>query len=160
MAVATIGDTRDRMKALLDGYIATLAAPGGMTAHRYLPRGLNAAELPAFMCLPGEATHTQVSTDEEETSRIWRLRLFIAPTAQGIEAEVEERAEAYLEAVQQYLNRFPHLELNGVPLAGVRRAWVESDAGLREGRYPDAEDSPYYLFIEWRWRTVTRRNRR
>lgn len=148
------------MKALLDAYIATLSSPGGFTAHRYLPRQLNAAELPAFIILPGEANHTEASADEEETSRAWRLRLFVAPEAQGIEAEVEERAEAYLEAVRQYLNRFTKLELSGVPLAGIRRAWVEQDAGFRLGRYPDAENAPFYLFIEWRWRTILRRNRR
>lgn len=159
---ATVAEVRTRMVAILHEYVTTLNSPLGLTAtvFRYLPRQLNAAELPAFIVLPSDAAHTQPSPDEEGTSRAYLVRLFYAASSVGTEGEIEEMAETLLDDVRQFLNGRRLLQHQRSPLAGVISAWVESDSGFREAPYPDTEGAPWYLMSEFRWRVISRRNRR
>ena len=149
------------MKEILDAFAATLPAEYAVKAkvHRYIPRVLNNAELPAFLILPTNATHRRPQADTEETSRLHLVRMYIAPLAQGIATELEEYAEAWVEDGRLFMNKRPRLENSkGEPLSDVYSAIVETDTGMVAAQYPiNQPGAPDYLMIEWPWRVVTRK---
>lgn len=159
--MATISDVRQRIVDILNEFKLTLPDPYATkaTVHRYVPRGFNAAELPAFVVMPSEATHRRPQMDTEESSRIYTIRMYIAPLSQGVENQLEEYAETWVDDVRLFLNKRPRLEdSTGNALGDTYSAIAEGDAGMVAGTYPpNLDGSPAFLLIEWRLRVVTRK---
>lgn len=155
MSITTV---RSRIVDLMKDYAVTNAVDHAkkITVHRYLPRQLNAADCPAIVVIPGEAAHSRPSSEQTQDSRVYRVRMYVAPTAQGVSNEVEERAEWFIDDVRNYLNGKQRLELNDSGLEGVFQALTETDGGITEAQYPVTSEAPYYLMVEWRLRVVTR----
>lgn len=159
MSSSNITEQRQRICDLLGDYVATLDADTIARAkvHRYLPRQLNATDLPAFIVLPANATHQRKASDLKNLSRLWRIQVYVAPTAQGIEGEIEASAETYLDTLSDFLDVHQQLRRGGVGLNGVQDSLVESDTGIREGQYPFVPDAPYYLIVEIGLRVISSR---
>lgn len=159
--MATITDVRQRLADILHEYRATLPEPfvDSATVHRYIPRQLNAAELPAFVILPTDAIHRRPQADTEESSRVYIIRLYIAPLSQGVTNELEEYAESWVDDVRYFLNRRPRLENErNEPLSDIQSTLADSDGGMVAASYPvNVDGAPVYLMIEWRMRIVSRK---
>lgn len=153
MSVTTI---RQRITDIAQEYVQQLTNGDEMRAkvHRYLPRQLNHAELPAIIVVPSLARHRLKNNDYEERDRDYLVRMFIAPLLDGGSGETEDRAEFYIDDLRHYLNARKRLELNNLPLDEVDSATISSDVGLVEAQYPNTEGAPYYMTIELRWRIV------
>lgn len=152
----TVTTVRQRITDIVTEYIQQLTNGDEQRAkvHRYLPRQLNHAELPAVIVVPSLARHRLTTSDYEERDRDYLVRMFVAPLADGVSGEVEEMAEFYIDDFRRYLNKRPRLELDNLPLDTVISASISSDVGLVEAQYPNTEAAPYYLTIELRWRIV------
>lgn len=159
--MATISTVRQRLKDILDEFITTLPDEyaESATAYRYIPRSLDAAELPAFVILPTDGRTRRPQADSEETSRVYAVRMYVAPLSQGIENELEEYAESWVDDVRLFLNKKPRLEdVNNDPLNDIVSALSETDGGMVAANYPIGVDgSPVYLMIEWRVTVVSRK---
>lgn len=156
----TVAAVRDRLYDIMREYAEVNEVDHGkkMTVERYLPRQINAADCPTLLILPGEAPHSKLASDVAQASRVYRLRLYVAPTTQGITNEVEKRVEWFIDDLATYLDKKPRLEFNDSGLDGVYGSSVESDGGITEAQYPIGGEKPvYYLMVEWRLRVITRK---
>lgn len=156
-----ISDERERIRDILVAYISEHEKPANWTAHRYLPRQLNNAGLPAFITLPQSSTRERINTNARKVTRIYRVRLYIAPISDGVSNQVEADAETLVDEIADYLNEYLRLGMDGVDagLNGVLNAEIVSDGGLFAAQYPENDpNAAYYLATEWFWRvTSTRR---
>jgi len=159
--MTTISDERARIVDILRAYISESTLPSNWTAHRYLPRQLNNAGLPAFIVLPTTGARSRINTNARKVTRIYRIQLYVASLSDGVSGQVESAAETYPDLIADYLDAHLRLGMAGVDsgLAGVLDAEVTSDGGLTAAQYPQGDqNAPYYLMIEWQWRiTSTRR---
>lgn len=159
--MATITNVRQRLADIVTEYAATLnpAFAGKTTVHRFIPRQLNAAELPAFLILPADATNRKPASDTKENNRLYLVRCYVASLEHGISNELEEYAESWPDDFSLFMDRKPRLENSDkVPLDEVTESLCETDAGMLSAQYPlNLESAPTYLMIEWRVRVKTKK---
>lgn len=158
--MATVTTERQRIVDILKAWIADKSLSANWTAHRYLPRQLNKAGLPAFIVLPQTGARSRINTNTRQVTRIYRIQLYVASLADGVTNQVEADAESYPDSVADFLDAHLRLGLPGtdVGLNGVTSGEVTADGGLVAAQYPAGDpNAPYYLMIEWQWRVTSTR---
>ena len=89
-------------------------------AYAQAPLSLPASDLPAFVNFAGQATHDWriAGSDTDSETRLYLLRLYIAPLTTGTPGEIERLCEPFLTSVRDTFAARPSLErLNGVQSA-------------------------------------------
>lgn len=156
----TVTSIRDRIKLILEDWISENELPSNWTVHRYLPRVLNHADLPAFVTWPGSADYSGKTNDSMGVVRVYPIRLYVVSLADGTANEAETKAEQHIDSVATFLASRPRLELNHVGLNYILSSQVTGDAGFFGAYYPDppqTPNAPQFLTLEWRWRITARR---
>ncbi len=159
--MATVTTERQRIVDILKAWISENSLPPKWTAHRYLPRQLNHAGLPAFTVLPQVGARSRVNTNARKVATIYRIRLYVAPVSDGTANQIEAEVEGYIDSLADYLDAHLRLGLPGtdVGLNGVLDSETTSSGGLFAAPYPDGDPAAtQYFATEWFLRvTSTRR---
>ena len=106
---------------------------GVKRAYAQAPLSLPASDLPAFVNFAGQATHDWrlAGSDTDRETRLYLLRLYIAPLTTGTPGEIERRCEPFLESVRDVFAARPSLGR----LRGVQTANLLGDGGPAVHQY-------------------------
>ena len=113
-----------------------------------IPNTLQSAQLPAVICVPGEAEYANVGSDTEQETRTWYMLLYIAPVNRPVGvAQRMGRASPFFSRVRAAFAARDGLE----SLSGVLESELLSDSGTTQ---PLQFGGDLYTGIEFRLRTV------
>jgi len=118
--------------------------PGITTAYTYIPRTLQAAQLPAIVIEPGEAAYDTGSVGDAQvmSTEIYRATLFYDLAAFGTATQSETGLLPLIDTIKDYFFKRPGLELDtDVPqVAVVYNAQLTRSGGYRLLSYPTGSD--------------------
>lgn len=143
--VATVTAVKERLAEIQE------TITGVKRAYANGPKMLPSSDLPIFVNFTGPAStdFNSLGADDGEEARTYIMRLYVAPTQQGISGEAEAACEPYFERVRDKFASRPGLgmtlEIDG-PLAGIQMATFLGDNGVVVMSYAGQE----YIGIEFR----------
>lgn len=114
---------------------------GIKNAYAEAPIGINTSENPVFINLTGSATENweALGDDQNLETRVYNMRLYVAPVSSGLPGEAERLCEPFFSRVRDFFAAHPFLG----NLRGVSTAYVISDSGVTRFAY----DDPNLLWI-------------
>lgn len=151
----SVMDVRDRLAAhyrLITGIKHVYPA---------LPKSIQPNELPAVIVRAANADYTQTSSDGYTLSdphyfqrRVFRVQVFVNEINQGMDGQIEDTMLALLDAVRDYFDDRPGLQLAtdpdiSIPAVYSHRLLTDTGA-VGSGRYPNNETAKEYGVIEFR----------
>jgi len=141
MSVETIAARLASIQAAITGIVTAYGLDE-------IPNALRSAQLPAFINVPGEATHVQIADDLLQETRTWYMLLFLAPVEAPVQvAQRMSLARPFFARVRDAFAARDGLE----SLSGVLRSAFLGDNGVTA---PLEFGGTMYSGIEFRLQTL------
>jgi hypothetical protein len=108
--------------------VAVLDTIEGLARNEYrVPRSIARADLPLGLVMTGPATYDAVGTDTDVDlpTRIYRIRIYVAPISAGADGEIEALVEPFFGSVPAAFAADPRLGRT------VLRAKITRDQGVK-----------------------------
>ncbi len=124
------------------------AISGVGRAYPQAPLSLPGSDLPAFVTYTGQATNDWriTGSDVDSETRIYLMRLYVAPLQQGVPGEMERLCQPFFASVRDAFGARPGLEI----LNGVLTATLLGDGGPAVMAYGSVQ----YIGIEFRLQVI------
>jgi len=90
---------------------------------------------------PQASTWQWKSADQRQGNLTWDISIYSPEVRTGLVTQHEERMLAYADKVDDLFIRRTRLELEGVALNGVTRAWLSGDRLTAPAPYPDGQQA-------------------
>ncbi len=135
----TVATTTERIAAMYR------LIPGVKTAYTYIPRTLQAAQLPAIVLEPGEAVYDTASVGDGMllSIEVYRATLFYDQALFGTETQSESGLLPLIDSIKDYFFRRPGLQLDTLadPESDVVfNATLVRSGGYQIKSYPTGKD--------------------